>query len=87
MFNFKFPILISLSVLSCENNGGCSDICIPTPNGPQCACPAGYELMRDGKVCQGKKEKICDNNNLYWSKNTLTGHKQNYNITLSKIAI
>lgn len=32
-------------------NGGCSHLCLFTPDGPVCACPMGLELLSNGKVC------------------------------------
>ena len=33
------------------NNGGCSNLCLNTPNGYICACPMGMELSSDNKTC------------------------------------
>ncbi|XP_072034176.1 low-density lipoprotein receptor-related protein 4-like [Amphiura filiformis] len=33
------------------NNGGCSDLCLPTPEGTRCACPTGIRLNEDGRTC------------------------------------
>ena len=41
------------------NNGGCSHLCLLTPDGFQCACPDGLPLELDGKKCQtGSKKNI-----------------------------
>ena len=41
------------------NNGGCSHLCLLTPDGFQCACPDGLPLELDGKKCQtGSKQNI-----------------------------
>ncbi|KAL4225758.1 Low-density lipoprotein receptor-related protein 6 [Mactra antiquata] len=34
-----------------DNNGWCSHLCLYTPEGPQCACPMGLELINKGKKC------------------------------------
>ncbi|WAR02016.1 LRP6-like protein [Mya arenaria] len=34
-----------------DNNGHCSHLCLYTPNGAQCACPMGLELINQGKKC------------------------------------
>lgn len=34
-----------------DNNGGCSHLCLYTPEGAQCACPMGLELLDKGKKC------------------------------------
>ncbi|XP_078347608.1 low-density lipoprotein receptor-related protein 4-like [Oculina patagonica] len=34
------------------NNGGCSHLCLLTPDGFLCACPYGLPLLPDGKSCQ-----------------------------------
>ncbi|XP_038051609.1 low-density lipoprotein receptor-related protein 4-like [Patiria miniata] len=36
------------------NNGGCSDICLmsPNPRGYSCACTVGIRLMEDGQTCE-----------------------------------
>ena len=37
---------------ACANhNGGCSHLCLFTPNRPICACPMGLELLSNGKTC------------------------------------
>ena len=33
------------------NNGGCSHLCLLTPNGYQCACPDGLSLESESKSC------------------------------------
>lgn len=34
------------------DNGGCSHLCLTTPNGPVCACPFGMELVKSNrKTC------------------------------------
>lgn len=37
----------------CKTNTDCSHLCLLTPNGTQCACPNGYELLSDKKTCNG----------------------------------
>ncbi|XP_022093384.1 sushi, von Willebrand factor type A, EGF and pentraxin domain-containing protein 1-like isoform X2 [Acanthaster planci] len=34
-------------------NGGCSSLCLPTPNGRTCACRDGSTLAQDGISCSG----------------------------------
>lgn len=34
-----------------RNNGGCSHLCLRTPQGYTCACPTGIILNRDQKTC------------------------------------
>lgn len=34
-----------------DNNGMCSHLCLYTPEGPQCNCPIGLELINKGKKC------------------------------------
>lgn len=34
-----------------ENNGGCSHLCLFKPQGAQCACPIGLELIADMRTC------------------------------------
>lgn len=33
------------------NNGGCSDICQPTPTGPMCRCYQGHRMGGDNRTC------------------------------------
>ena len=35
----------------CENNGGCSHLCLVTPMGKQCSCPNGQEIGPDQYTC------------------------------------
>ena len=35
----------------CENNGGCSHLCLVTPLGKQCSCPDGQEIGPDKLTC------------------------------------
>ncbi|KAG9352113.1 hypothetical protein JZ751_020526 [Albula glossodonta] len=37
-------------------NGGCSHLCLPTPNGTSCACPTGILLKDDGRSCDDSPE-------------------------------
>lgn len=34
-----------------EGNGGCSHLCLYKPQGVQCGCPIGLELIADMKTC------------------------------------
>ncbi|GAB6024603.1 hypothetical protein CHUAL_009749 [Chamberlinius hualienensis] len=37
---------------SCEkDNGGCSDLCVPTADGPECRCKEGFYLDYNRKTC------------------------------------
>lgn len=40
-------------------NGGCSHLCLrsPNPNGFSCTCPTGINLMTDGKTCSPGESK------------------------------
>ena len=40
------------------NNGGCSHLCLLTPDGYQCACPDGLPLQPDEKKCLTGNKKI-----------------------------
>lgn len=39
-----------------RNNGGCSHLCLPRPNGTSCACPTGVLLKSDGRSCDDVPE-------------------------------
>lgn len=40
-------------------NGGCSNLCLPSPQGYQCFCPEGVELkLGDAYTCQGGTYEI-----------------------------
>ncbi|XP_027007977.2 low-density lipoprotein receptor-related protein 4 isoform X2 [Tachysurus fulvidraco] len=39
-----------------RNNGGCSHLCLPRPNGTSCACPTGIVLKSDGRSCDDVPE-------------------------------
>nr|XP_006819580.1 PREDICTED: low-density lipoprotein receptor-related protein 4-like [Saccoglossus kowalevskii] len=34
-----------------KDNGGCSHLCLPNPNGYSCACPTGIRMKPDGQNC------------------------------------
>ena len=37
-------------VTSCsQQKGGCDHVCVPTPTGPRCACPDGFNHVSDRK--------------------------------------
>lgn len=40
-----------------SNNGGCSHLCLPKPEGFTCACPTGLLLKEDGKTCHDLPSK------------------------------
>ena len=43
------------------SNGGCSHLCLLTPDGYQCACPHGLSLDSDGYKCvTGKNQRSFD---------------------------
>ena len=57
------------------NNGGCSHLCLLTPDGYQCACPLGSSLDSDGKKCvTGNNYKLfyCAHGTLASIKNHLS---------------
>ena len=35
------------------SNGGCSQVCNPSPYEYLCSCEKGYRLLPDGKTCEG----------------------------------
>ena len=37
-----------------DHNGGCSQLCLPTPGTRVCKCTDGYKLAADGQTCDGK---------------------------------
>jgi len=40
-------------------NGGCSNLCLPNPQGHQCFCPEGVQLKPgDAYTCQGGTYEI-----------------------------
>uniref|UniRef100_A0A8C6LFG2 Low density lipoprotein receptor-related protein 4 n=1 Tax=Nothobranchius furzeri TaxID=105023 RepID=A0A8C6LFG2_NOTFU len=39
-----------------RNNGGCTHLCLPRPNGTSCACPTGILLKGDGRSCDDSPE-------------------------------
>ena len=36
----------------CENNAGCSQLCVVNPTGSRCMCKAGQVLAEDGISCK-----------------------------------
>ena len=34
-----------------NNNGGCEDVCFPTPEGPSCGCAEGFILGETSSQC------------------------------------
>lgn len=45
-------LLLFTDVNGCSvNYGGCSHLCLPTPEGIICSCPMGMELLPDNKSC------------------------------------
>ena len=48
----------SQCLLACHDNGGCVEICHPTPAGPVCRCQPGHEEVREGELsmCQDVDE-------------------------------
>ena len=49
----------------CENNGGCTTLCLLKPGGGrQCACPENYILENDGVSCRSNcssSQFVCAN--------------------------
>uniref|UniRef100_A0A8C5MYQ0 LDL receptor related protein 4 n=1 Tax=Leptobrachium leishanense TaxID=445787 RepID=A0A8C5MYQ0_9ANUR len=43
-----------------KNNGGCSHICLlsPQPKGHSCACPTGVNLLGDGRTCSSGMDRF-----------------------------
>ena len=51
-FYLVYSIFIYVDTNACAvNNGGCSHLCLLTPEGPRCACPDSEVLSADGKNC------------------------------------
>ena len=49
------PLIISANFAGpCENNGGCSQLCVINPGGQTCMCQAGMTINEDKRTC-----KIC----------------------------
>ncbi|EDO36939.1 predicted protein, partial [Nematostella vectensis] len=46
-----------VSTLCKTNNGGCSHLCLLSPNGSKCACPNQMTLKPDGKTCNGSRSE------------------------------
>ncbi|GIY07542.1 putative vitellogenin receptor [Caerostris darwini] len=54
------PVVKRSGDLNCaDNNGGCSYLCLASPEGRSCTCPIGMELAKDGMLCI---EKDCTSN-------------------------
>ena len=43
---------------ACKLNTDCSQLCLLTPAGAQCACSDGYELSADNVSCTGKGKPL-----------------------------
>ena len=55
-FKFEIHFFFLLENQLCKiDNGGCSYLCLLTPNGSVCACPDGSPLSKDGKRCLAGK--------------------------------
>ena len=44
-------LMFSGNQLCKVNNGGCSHLCLLTPDGYQCSCPDGFFLDSHGMIC------------------------------------
>ena len=44
---------------ACQNNGGCSQLCVLRPNGRSCLCQAGRKIAEDGTSCKFRTLSIC----------------------------
>ncbi|CAL1298011.1 unnamed protein product [Larinioides sclopetarius] len=55
LFQIKiFDIAAQTGINECSaNNGGCSQLCLATPEGHVCACRDAYSLSSDGLTCTG----------------------------------
>lgn len=55
----------------CLNNNNCSELCLPTPNGPICACSEGYNYTNNTCVKQSNyiKPSRCPPNHFQCAKN------------------
>ena len=42
-----------------DDNGGCTQLCLPTPGTRVCKCTDGYKLAPDSRTCDGKLFKSC----------------------------
>ena len=51
LFCFILFFHLSATTVCGDDNGGCSSLCLPTPDGPTCACQDGDGLSPDGKTC------------------------------------
>ena len=47
-FNFTYFAAQS----ACQNNGGCSQLCVLKPGGRKCLCQAAMKLAADGTSCK-----------------------------------
>ncbi|XP_020602324.1 low-density lipoprotein receptor-related protein 4-like, partial [Orbicella faveolata] len=65
------------------NNGGCSHLCLLTPDGFSCACPDGLLLLSDGKNCQTDLSKFL----LFAEGRSLKQLPLNYSTTPFRIPI
>lgn len=60
LINFSFLFFSFSFVILGENvcgsdNGGCSHLCLPNPQGYSCACPTGIIINPDNKSCPDGK--------------------------------
>lgn len=55
--NAEVLVLLSTDIDECESRDTCQHECRNSLGSFQCACPAGYRLMANGKTCQGTESQ------------------------------
>ena len=69
LFNYEFSCTYESSLLylqlcnadinECDiNNGNCTQTCINIPGSYQCECVQGFQLLPDGRTCEGRDTQI-----------------------------
>ncbi|XP_070536067.1 uncharacterized protein [Ptychodera flava] len=61
-------------------DGGCSNLCLPTPSGRTCACPEGVQIQSDGITCYGVQR--CPSQFLHGSVSPLCRSLPGHNCTI-----